>query len=119
MSNAAPGDSQAGAVVMNGTLTKWALGLIGAVMLSLLGAVIGTVQQHGTDIRKLREFMAETRSNRFTDEDGAQLYRELVRYHEARTPPPEVVQRLDALERRLDRLEEQHGPGSSGGGDPY
>jgi cell division protein FtsB len=94
-----------------------AMGILLATVGVFLKSELAELRQLRADVVSLREFMAETRANRFTAQDGAAVYRELASLREEmakiprETPPKWFLERVDRLETtlgaRITRLEEE------------
>ena len=100
-----PPNNQDGAIVINGRATRWLLGLFSGLLMLLFGLMANTVLGYGEDIRDLQLFQAETRANRFNDEDALAMFRDLTMLVattkteiEAGIPPREVLIRLEQIE---------------------
>ena len=92
-------------VVINGTFTKWSLGIFASLILAAIALCVATIQEHNQRLVELMEFRAATESNRFTPADGMNMMRELRAYHDERTPPPEVLLQLQTIGSRLNAIE--------------
>ena len=92
-------------VVINGTFTKWSLGVFASLIMLAVGWSVTTMAEHDARLIRLMEFRAATEANRFTTADAILLQRELRAYHDERTPPPEVLLQLQTLGSRLGAIE--------------
>jgi hypothetical protein len=92
-------------VVINGTFTKWSLGIFASLILAAVAWSVATMQEHDQRLVRLMEFRAATEANRFTPADGVEMMRELRAYHDQRTPSPEILLRVQSINSRLDAIE--------------
>ena len=91
-----------GAVVINGSVTRWLLGIFASMI--GIGAVssIAIIRQYGERLSDLERFEASTESNRFTTGDALRLQQAIRAHHDATVPPREVLIRLERLERDIE-----------------
>lgn len=89
-------------VVINGSFTKFALGLFASMILFLVGWSVSTTNEHAERINRLMEFRAVTEANRFTPADAILLQREMREYMDERIE--EVEARVSSHhQRRIDQ----------------
>jgi hypothetical protein len=94
-----------GTVVINGTITKWLLGVVGSAIALLMATLVAANVEYSDRLQKLERFQSATEANRFTPADAIILRRDIIDYHDRNTPPAEVLIQLQTLDERIDRLE--------------
>lgn len=75
------------------------------VILVLLSISVGLSGWNLSKTVDLGERIAAIEANRFTAKDGLEVWRELGKKADSdNVPPPEVIRRLDSLERQLEKV---------------
>lgn len=104
--------------MLNGATTgqKWALGIAASLVVAWIGVVSMAIVQvnsidgeHETMLKKLSEMtqgLAVVEANRFTSKDGLTLTTSLAA-HERIDGHPVMAERVFAIQRQLDRMEEK------------
>jgi hypothetical protein len=100
--------------ITHGRAAIWIVRIMAGLAITIVGIVCRAVmleaQEHSKGIHELRVWQARTEANRFTNEDGLKVWREIAAIREQiaglprEVPPKWFVERVDRIEARQAQI---------------